>query len=147
MRKKKKKEKMITLRGHVSCQKHKNKRFLRRFSFCCVCCWNVNHSRVDILTRIWINLQKTYVTTWTKSECTSTQSVFKAQTNVFGQSDNEHDLQCAETDCLWQRAPTANWTRPHRSLSNALCKIIFWKVELHTNVGIRWTVRSGSKLI
>lgn len=33
------------------------------------------------------------------------------------------------------------------SLSNVLCKIIFWKVEPRINFGIRHTVHSGSKLI
>lgn len=90
-------------RGDVSCQRHKNKRFLCRFFFSCSGCgWNVSQRRVDTLTPIWINLRKTYVTTRAQSERTSPLSVFKAQTNVFGQSDNEHDFQCAETDCLWQ---------------------------------------------
>lgn len=63
--------------------------------------------QVDILSRIWTALQKTAVTIWTEVNV-HFFSLCWAQTNVLRQSENEHDLQCAETDCLWQFGPAAN---------------------------------------
>lgn len=67
---------------------------------------NYESAHVDSLSKIRMDLQKTDATI-----CTEVSVHFFylcwAQTNVLRQPDNEHDLQCAETDCSWQFAPAA----------------------------------------
>ena len=104
-------------------------------------------AQVGILSQIWMDLQKTAVIIGIEVKVHFLHLRW-APTNVLRQTDNEHALQCAETDCLWQFSTHRHLhSVPDWSLSTVLCKIIFWKVELHTNFGIRHTVQSGSKLI